>query len=347
MKYDLSFFTDLPKAELHCHLDGSLRVDTILELAHEQGISLPHTKKEDLEKFLQIDGTCNSLPEYLKAFEVTNKVLQTTDALERAIFELAEDVWQENVTHIEVRFSPVLHIANGLLLEEVIESVIEGKRRAESNFGIHIGIIVCGIRSMPSSVSLELAKLAVAYKSKGVVAFDIAGPEEGYPATAHKAAFYHIINNNVHTTVHAGEVCGAESIHEAIHYVNANRIGHGTHLFEDKDLFQYVLNQRIPLEMCVTCNVQTQSVSNIENHPIKSYLDQGLRVTLNTDNRLISNTTMSLEFYKVYQAFNLTDNEIKTLVLNSFRSLFLPYDLKKKLLRTTIDRLNLHFDNWA
>ena len=321
----------LPKAELHCHLDGSLRVSTILELAKEQGVELPHNTEDKLADFLQVDDNCESLEDYLKAFPVVNKVLQTEAALERVAYELAEDVAGENVRLLEVRFSPVLHTDNGLSLEEVLSAVLKGKKRAEADFNIRIGIIISSIRSISPEVSLALAELTVDYKDKGVVGFDLAGAEENFPAKDHKEAFFHIINNNINTTVHAGEAYGAESIHQAIHYTRANRIGHGTRLREDMDLFRYVLDHRIPLEMCVTCNVQTQCVSGYADHPIKDYLDAGIRVTVNTDNRLISNTCLTDEYIKIVKYYSLSISELKKLILNGFTAGFIPYEERKEL----------------
>lgn len=332
MSYDLKFFQDLPKAELHCHLDGSLRPETIIDLATTNHVDLPYGEPVALKNYLAVGDDCESLEDYLKAFHVTNKVLQTKEALSRATYELGEDASAENIWYLEMRFSPVLHTQEGLSLEDVIEAVIDGKNKAEKAFPIKMGIIVCGIRSMTPDVSYELAKLAVKYKNSGVVAYDLAGPEENYPAKDHKEAFFHIINNNVNTTVHAGEAYGAESIHQAVHYTRANRIGHGTRLFEDMDLLHFVNDHRICLEMCVNCNVQTKCVESLEKHPVKDYLDRGLRVTLNTDNRLISDTSLSKEFYTVYKSFNLSNKDIKTLIINSFKGLFVPYEEKRKVL---------------
>lgn len=344
MSYDLKFFQDLPKAELHCHLDGSLRAETILELAKLNNIHLPHNDGDMLKNYLAVGDDCESLEDYLKAFHITNKVLQTKEALSRATYELGEDASEENIWYLEMRFSPVLHTDGGLSLEEVIEAVIDGKNKIEKARPIKMGIIVCGIRSMTPDVSYELAKLAVKYKNAGVVAYDLAGPEENYPAKDHKEAFFHIINNNVNTTVHAGEAYGAESIHQAVHYTRANRIGHGTRLFEDMDLLHFVNDHRICLEMCVNCNVQTKCVESLDKHPVKDYLDRGLRVTLNTDNRLISDTTLSKEFYTVYKTFNLSNKEIKALVINSFKGLFIPYDEKRCILIEINKKLDNYLD---
>ena len=330
MKISPELIRSLPKAELHCHLDGSMRVATILDLAREQNIELPYDSEAELANFLQVDDNCESLEDYLKAFPVVNKVLQTEAALERAAYELAEDVAGENVRLLEVRFSPVLHTEKGLTLEEVLSAVLRGKNRAEDQFNIRIGIIISSIRSISPEVSMELAQLTVNYKNKGVVGFDLAGAEENFPAKDHKEAFFHIINNNINTTVHAGEAYGAESIHQAIHYTRANRIGHGTRLREDMDLFRYVQDHRIPLEMCVTCNVQTQCVSGYDDHPIKDYLNAGIRVTVNTDNRLISNTSLTDEYSKIISYYNLSISELKQLIVNGFTASFIPYEERKQ-----------------
>ena len=219
----------------------------------------------------------------------------------------------------------MLHTEKGLSLPEIVEAVIEGKTKAESQYNIKVGLILCGIRSMSPERSMDLAQVAIKYKNKGVVAYDLAGPEENYPAKDHKEAFFTIINNNINTTVHAGEAYGPESIHQAIHYTRANRIGHGTRLRENPELLSFVNDHRIPLEMCVNCNVQTNTVTSLADHPIKEYLDQGIRVTINTDNRLISKTTLTNEYKTVCDTFHLTNKELKKLILNGFKSVFLPY----------------------
>ena len=333
------FIEKLPKAELHCHLDGSLRVETIEELANEQHIKLPKNSLEELREYLEVGEDCKSLEEYLQPFAVTNSVLQTEEALARVTYELAEDCAQENIRYLEIRFSPILHVEKGLQLTQVVDAVLKGKHKAENALNIKIGIIICGIRHIDPENSLKLAELCVAYKNRGVVGFDLAGVEENYPAKAHKEAFYLIINNNVNTTVHAGEAYGPESIHQAIHYVSANRIGHGTRLKEDGDLLNYVNDHRIPLEMCITSNVQTKSVESYEKHPIRFYFDYGLRVTINTDNRLISKTTLTDEYMKAIKFFNFSEEEIKVLIQNGFKSSFLPLNEKRKMMERINEEL--------
>jgi adenosine deaminase len=329
----------LPKTDLHIHLDGSLRIDTLMELAKEQGVQLPTSDKAELTHKLQMGEECRSLEDYLDAFKITLSVMQSRDALSRTAYELAEDAAGENVRYMEVRYSPILHTERGLRLAEVNDSVLEGLKQAEKDFGIKTGVIICGIRSMNPDTSLVLAELAVAYKNRGVVAFDLAGREHSYPAKEHREAFYLVVNNNINCTIHAGEAYGPESISQAIHYCKANRIGHGTRLKENGDLLNYVNDHRIPLEMCVTSNVQTRAVSSIEKHPIRFYYDYGLRVTVNTDNRLVSNTTITREYCLLAERLNFTLPEIKNLIIYGFKSSFLPYREKVNLLNEVIEEL--------
>ncbi|MBI9066551.1 MAG: adenosine deaminase [Salinivirgaceae bacterium] len=331
-KLTREFVHSLPKAELHCHLDGSMRVDTILDLAKQNKVKLPKDNLEELTEYLNVGMDCQSLEEYLKVFDVTCSVLQTKEALIRATYELIEDCAKENIWYLEIRFSPILHIDKGLKLTQVIDAVIEGKHKAEKEFNTKVGIIVCGLRHTTPEVSLTLAELSVAYKNRGVVGFDLAGAEDGFPAKDHKSSFYLIINNNINTTVHAGEGYGPESIHQAIHVISANRIGHGTRLREDGDLLNYINDHRIPLEMCITSNVQTKAVESFENHPIKFYFDLGLRVTINTDNRLVSNTTLTDEYMLAIEKYKFNADEIKYLILNGFKSAFLPLKEKVELI---------------
>jgi adenosine deaminase len=328
-KLTREFVESLPKAELHCHLDGSMRVSTIIELAKAHNVKLPKDTPEELNSILAVGMNCKSLEEYLKPFDITCSVLQTSDALIRATYELAEDCAKENIWYLEIRFSPILHTKKGLKLTDVVDAVLVGKKKAEKDFNIKVGIIICGLRHTPPDLSLTLAEVTVAYKNRGVVGFDLAGAEDGFPAKDHKDSFYLITDNNINTTVHAGEAYGPESISQALHYVSANRIGHGTRLREDGDLLNYVNDHRIPLEMCITSNLQTKAVDSIEKHPVKFYFDIGIRVTINTDNRLISNTTLTDEYMLAIEKFGFTANELKYLIINGFKSAFLP--LKEKV----------------
>ena len=333
----------LPKAELHCHLDGSLRVSTILELATLQKVQLPADNQEDLRKFLAIKGKMKNLEEYLKIFDITLSVLQTPESLQRVSFELAEDCWNDSVRYVEVRYSPILHTQKGMTSSESVDAVKMGLDQAEAEFGIKTGIILCGIRNISPEVSLKLADLAVQYKNQGVVGFDLAGAEENFPAKHHQEAFELILKKNINATLHAGEAFGPESIHQAIHACGAHRIGHGTRLKENEDLMEFINDHRIALEICLKSNIQTRSISSLKNHPFKYYFDQHLRVTLNTDNRLISDTTLSEEYYLAAETFNLTMQDIRTIIINGFKSAFLPHNERRDLIKNIVDELESEF----
>jgi adenosine deaminase len=329
----------LPKTDLHLHLDGSLRLESILDMAREQGIRLPADQPEDLGRLLRMGEGERSLERYLKAFDVTLAVMQEKEALERAAYELAADCAAENVKYIEVRFSPILHTRHGLSLKESVDAVRTGLQRAESEHDIQTGIILCGIRHISPESSLVLAQLALEYKGAGVVGFDLAGAEEHFPAKKHREAFFLILNNNINCTVHAGEAFGPASIAQAVHYCGAHRIGHGTRLREDPDLMAYVNDHRIALEMCLSSNVQTGATTSLAEHPVKFYLDQGLRVTLNTDNRLMSNTDLCKEYALGMRHCGLTVHDLEEIVIFGFKSAFLPLKRKAELLRQAIQSL--------
>lgn len=323
----------LPKTDLHCHLDGSMRLKTILELAEQQKISLPADTVDGLAQAIHMGQMCKNLEEYLVAFDVTLSVLQTAEALYRSAYELALDAASENVRYLEVRYSPALHLQKGLKMTTVIDSVLEGLRAAKRETGIKCGVIVCGIRHINPQTSMRLAELSVAYKNRGVIGFDLAGAEASFPAKDHKDAFQLILKNNVNCTAHAGEAFGPESISQAIHYLGAHRIGHGTRLREDGDLLNYVNDHRIPLEVCPSSNVQTGAVTSLAAHPLKFYFDYGLRVTINTDNRLITDTTVTKELWLAHKELGLELDDLTTIIVSGFKSAFLPFREKQDMLR--------------
>ena len=325
MKLKREFIEKLPKTDLHVHLDGSLRISTIFDLAKKQNVTLPADDEKDLKKFVCCRKDCKSLDEYLKAFEVTLSVMQTEKALKRTAYELAEDAAKENIRYMEVRYSPILHTQKGLKLTTISDAVLSGLAKAEREFNIKTGVIICGIRNMDPGTSLKLAELAVAYKNKGVIGFDLAGAEYNHPAKDHKEAFYLALNNNINITIHAGEAYGPKSIHEALHYCSTHRLGHGTRLIEDGDLLNYVNDHRIPLEICITSNLDTKSVKDLKQHPLSFYLDYGLRVTLNTDNRLVSNTTLTDEYMLAINGLKIDYSEVKNIIISGFKSAFVPY----------------------
>ena len=333
MKISDSLLKKLPKVELHCHLDGSLRIETILDLARRHNVSLPSSDASGLTKILSIGKKRGTLEEYITRFDITLSVMQTRDSLKRIAYELIEDVAAENIRYIEIRYSPILHTSNGMTLEEAIFSVRDGLKKGEKDFGVRSGIIVCGIRHISPEASLKLADLCVRFKNKGVVGFDLAGAEENFPAKDHREAFYMILNHNINATIHAGEAFGPTSIHQAIHYCGAHRIGHGTRLKENKDLMRYVNNHRIPLEICLTSNWHTFSVRSLKHHPMRYYYDQGIRVTLNTDNRLMSNTTLTKEFGLARDLFGFTLHDFREVTIVAMKSAFLPHKIRKEMIK--------------
>ncbi len=330
----------LPKADLHVHLDGSLRLQTILDLARQEGIDLPATTPEALSLAMNAGRNTGSLVEYLKAFDVTLRVLQTAAGLRRTAYELGIDAADEGVRYMEVRYSPMLHTRQGLALTTVVEAVLEGLRSAQDERGIHANVIICGIRNISPERSLEMAELAVAYKNRGVVGFDLAGAEYDHPAKHHRDAFQLIRNNNINSTIHAGEAYGPDSIRQAIHTCGAHRIGHGCRLREDGDLLHYVIDHRIPLECCPSSNVQTGAVPSIAEHPLRLYFNLGARITINTDNRLITDTTVSKELHHIHTELDFDFTELRQVILNGFKSAFLPYHEKRRFMRAISTELD-------
>jgi adenosine deaminase len=343
MTLTLETLRRLPKTDLHLHLDGSLRPRTVWELAQEQGVKLPAKSAGDLARKLVAGPQVKSLGDYLKTFDLTLAVLQVPQALERVSYELAEDCAAENVRHMEVRYSPILHQAQGLKLPAILEPVLAGLKRAEREFRMSTGVIICGMRNISPRRSLELAKLAVAYKDRGVVAFDLAGEEKDHPAKDHQRAFRFIADHNLASTVHAGEGFGPPSIAQALHDCGAHRIGHGTRLREDTGLLHYVNDHRIPLEVCLTSNIQTRAVKSVKDHPFRQYLDMGLRVTLNTDNRTVSNTNLTKEYALAARAFRLSPYQVKRILIGGFKSASLPYAEKARLLRQVVLEIDTVF----
>jgi len=321
----------LPKAELHCHLDGSVRPATLLDLAKQFGARMPRGDAESLREFMTVRDA-RTLEDYLTRFEVTLSVMQRADALERIAYELAEDARREGVLYLEVRFSPILNVQEGLSVQDVVDAVLRGLARAERALGIVSRVIICALRNLTPDVSMELARLTVAYRGRGVVGFDLAGGEQGHPASRHAAAFEYALGHDMACTCHAGEGDGASSVREAVHACGAHRIGHATRLFEDDSLLQFVNDRRIALEICLTSNVQTKAAPSYAAHPLRRYFDAGLNVVLNTDNRLMSNTTLTDEYLHAARDLHFTLDELAAVALNGFESAFLPFAEREALL---------------
>jgi adenosine deaminase len=346
MKLDKSLLKTLPKILLHEHLDGVLRPQTIIELAaaaHYTG--LPTTDPVALGQWFHQGANQGSLAKYLEGFQHTIAVMQTEEALERVAYEQAEDLSRDGVVYYETRFAPIFHTTKRLTHQQVVAAVLKGMAHARQDFGIRSGLIICAMRNM--NVSLEMAELAVDFRERGVCGFDLAGEEGGYPPKKHVDAFHYIQRENFNITVHAGEGFGKESIWQAIQYCGAHRIGHGTRLIDDiavsdgkavklGDLAQYVLDKRIPLEICLLSNVHTGATPSLEQHPFKILYQKKFRVTLNTDNRLMSNTSMTREFEAAAETFDLTLDDFEKISINAMKSAFLPYDQRCELIYNTI-----------
>src|ERR1700730_3397120 len=335
MKLDKELLQSLPKVLLHEHLDGVVRPQTVIELAaNVQYTELPTSDPLSLADWFHRGANQGSLAKYLEGFNHTIAVMQTEEALERVAYEQAEDLSQDGVVYFETRFAPVFHTRKGLTHQQVVSAVLKGLERGRKDFGTVSGLIICAMRNM--DVSLEMAELAVDFRERGVVGFDLAGEEGGYPAKKHVDAFHYIQRENFNITIHAGEGYGKESIWQAIQYCGAHRIGHGTRLIDDidvvdgkavklGDLAQYVLDKRIPLEICLRSNVHTGATPSLAEHPFKILYQEKFRVTLNTDNRLMSNTTMTQEFEAAAETFGLTVGDFEKITINAMKSAFLPY----------------------
>ena len=330
-RIDAEVLRRLPKAELHCHLDGSVRPETLLELGREYRQPMPSADAESLAEYMRVDDA-KSLEDYLARFDVTLSVMQTSEALERIAYELAIDAARDGVRYIETRFAPVLNTRRGLSLAEAVQAPLRGLTRAERDGGAMGRVIVTALRNLSPEVSMELSRLAVDFRHEGVVAFDLAGAEAGNPASAHAAAFAYAREHDLACTCHAGEGDGAASVREAVHLCCANRIGHGARLLEDESLTQYVNDRRIALEICLTSNVQTHAVPSYEKHPLREYYDRGMNVVLNTDNRLMSGTTLTDEYIHAAEALDFSFDELSQIALNGFESAFIPWAERERLI---------------
>ena len=346
MKLDRESLQSLPKVLLHEHLDGVLRPQTVIGLARDVGYAeLPTDDAQALAQWFHRGANQGSLAKYLEGFKHTIAVMQTAEALERVAYEQAEDLSKDGVVYFETRFAPVFHTHKGLTHQQVVSAVLKGLERGRKDFGIASGLIICAMRNM--DVSREMAELAVDFRARGVVGFDLAGEEGGYPPKKHVAAFHYIQRENFNITVHAGEGYGKESIWQAIQYCGAHRIGHGTRLIDDitvvdgkavnlGDLAQYVLDKRIPLEICLLSNVHTGATPSLAEHPFKILYQEKFRVTLNTDNRLMSSTSMTQEFEAAAETFSLSLDDFEKITINAMKSAFLPYDQRCNVIYTII-----------
>lgn len=324
-------FATLPKIELHCHLDGSLRPETILDIAKKDGISLPSMNRDDILKELIAPLECESLDEYLEKFSIPNLVMQSEENLRRITFELFEDAARENVKYMEVRFAPLLHTAGGLDVEEIIQAVLTGIKEAEKQYEIKGNLILSCMRTMSASCAFEVVEKGRRFLGEGVVAIDLcASEEEGFcgkfvePIALAREYGYRV-------TIHAGETGVGKNVLEAVELLGAERIGHGVFIKDCGEAYNIVKEKQVVLEMCPTSNVQTKAVNQFSDHPIYQFHKDGVKVTVNTDNRTVSDTTMANECDIVFKQFNISENDYKQIYLTSVEASFADYETKEML----------------
>ena len=323
----------LPKAELHVHLDGSLRPATMIELARAARFELPTTDPEALRRYMRVDDAPD-LEQFLMRFEFTIPLLQTEEAIERVAYEMVEDAARDNLRYLEVRYCPKLSTRGGLTMDQAVMAEWRGLQRGERDFGVKTGIINCSLRHYDPAVSVRIAEHSVRMKDHGVVAFDLAGGEAGRMPGVHGEAFDIALRGRLAITCHAGEAAGAPSVSEAITRCHAMRLGHGTRLWEDPDLEAFVRDRRIPIEINLTSNLQTHVVTRAADHPVRRYFDAGLAVTLCTDSWLMCGVSLTDEYWLAHQSLGFDRAAIDRMILNGFEAAFLPWPEKRAMLES-------------
>ncbi len=324
-------FKKVPKVELHCHLDGSVRPETILELAKQDNIELPTYNLEDLKSYLQVPDDCPSLKVYLERFALPNAVMQTTDNIYRVTSELLADVAHDGVKYIEIRFAPRLHMAKGLSFDEIVQSVLNAIHEAPQKHGIHAGLILCCMRHEDVKYSIEVVEAGRKFLGKGVVAVDLAGNEHDFPPELHKEAFDLAKEYGYHITIHAGETGIGENVEKSIQLLHAERIGHGLFCKDVPSSYNLVKSQQIPLEVCPISNLHTKAIATYGDHPIDAFYKDGLFVTVNTDNMTVSNITLTGEFERLNKHFDYDEDIFKEIYLKSVEASFATSEVKKHL----------------
>ena len=339
----------LPKAVIHDHLDGGLRPQTIIDLAAKINYSLPATEADELADWFYEACNSGSLVRYIETFEHTIAVMQDKESIIRVASECALDLARDGLVYAEVRGAPELFTREGLTLDEVIEATIEGYRQGEKaaaaeGLKIRVESILCALRQNP--LAQEIAEKVIKYRDLGVVGFDIAGPEDGFPPTNQLDTFNYLREEDAHFTIHAGEAYGLPSIWQAIQMCGAERLGHGVRIIEDIDfsgakpklgrLSAYVRDRRIPLELCPTSNLQTGAAKTIATHPIGALAKLRFRVTINTDNRLMSRTSMTNEMVEVVKAFDWTFQDLQRVTINALKSSFIPFEERLAIIEEVV-----------
>lgn len=325
-------FKNAPKIELHCHLDGSLRINTVIDLIKKENLELKSLDYDQIKSELIVPDDCPSLNDYLKRFDIPNMLMQSKENLKRIAYELIEDASLENVKYIEVRFAPLLHENNGLSVEEIIESVLEGLREGERDFNVKSNLILSLLRHMDVDSVYEVIEGGKKFIGQGVVALDLAGGEEKGFVHKFVDSFKLAREYGYKVTIHAGETGFAENVSDAINLLKAERIGHGVAILNDTDVYKLVKDNNIVLEMCPKSNVQTKAVQEYSEHPIKKFLDDGLCVNLSTDNRTVSNVTLTEECNTIDSIHSLTESDVKKIYINSIKGAFCNNETKEWLM---------------
>lgn len=321
----------LPKIELHCHLDGSVRVDTIIDIAKKENIKLDSYEKHDVEKMVQVPNDCESLNEYLNRFDLPNQVMQNSENIKRITFELLEDVSKENVKYIEIRFAPQLHLLRGMSVEEVIESVIEGMKKAEKDYDIKGNLILSCMRILSEEDAILLVEAGKKFLNKGVVAIDLAGPEEEGFAEKYKKSMDIARSYGYNVTIHAGEAASGQNVIDAIKILKAQRIGHGIRIKSMKEAYDLVKESQVTLEMCPTSNLQTKTVKSMDEYPFYDFYKDGINLSINTDNRTVSNIDLSNEINLISNEFNMKEEDYKNIYLSTVEASFADQKTKEWL----------------
>lgn len=330
----------IPKIELHCHLDGSVRPETMYELMVKEGKELAVENLEEFKKLVMIEGQCNSLKEYLERFTYPLAVMQKKENIERVSYELLEDLNKQNIKYVELRFAPFLHMEEGLVFDEVVQSVLKAMDRAKNDFNILSNAILICMRHEPVENSRRLVEYGEKFLNKGVVAIDLAGNEHDFPPEIHEKAFKLAYEKGYNITIHGGETGIVENIPKSIEILHASRIGHGTAAIKDINVMKMLKDKNITLEMCPISNLHTKAVDTIEEYPIREYLDMGINVTINTDNTTVSNTSLAKEYKLLMDKLDFTIEEIIRLIYNSLEGSFTSEEEKEELRNLMKSELN-------
>lgn len=310
----------MPKVELHLHLDGSVREETVWELMDKE--NLPYKDFQEFSKILRVEGKCESLKVYLEAFKYPVKVMQRKDNIKRISKELVEDLSKEGVVYGEIRFAPILHTEEGLTLEEVIQSALEGIKAGEEAFGVKSNLILCAMRGFPIEENISMIKAGAKFLGKGVIAADLAGNEHDFPPEESTEVFNLAKALGYHITIHAGETGKEENILKSINITHAERIGHGMYAYKNPEIYKVLKEKNITLEMCPTSNLNTSAVESLEEHPIRKYFNEGIKVTVNTDNMTVSKITLEEEIFNLIKHLSFSYEEIVKLMRNGIEASF-------------------------